>query len=198
MDDFSTTPHLKVVILGDSSCGKTSLLTAWTEGIHEKFTLPTIGAACRQQMVQFGGDEYYLNVWDTAGQDNYRSTLPLYCRSAYAVMIVFDLTIKKTFENIVEWIKLVRETGGDIPFVLVGNKKDLDKGRAVEEIEIGDFASKYGVTYYETSALTGCSVEEAFVALSCVAISKFKCQTSMSTMPLSFNLQSNEKKPSCC
>jgi len=193
MEESSLITQLKVVIFGDSNCGKTSLLFAWTERTHNKMIKPTIGSAIKQQLVQKNGRDYCLSIWDTAGQENYRSTSTLYCRNASAAMIVCDISCRKTFDNMEEWIKILRENG-DIPFIIVGNKVDLEN-RVVLSDELSHFASKHDTVSMETSALTGHYVDEAFNALATVAV---KSCNNIPNKPTVIRSQEERIKSNCC
>ncbi|EAY08926.1 Ras family protein [Trichomonas vaginalis G3] len=161
---------VKVVLLGNSAVGKTTLVTRWTEDRYDGSSQPTIGAAYKSVTLEFDdGKTYSMNIWDTAGQDEYRSTTSIYCRDAKAAMIVFDLTDRSSFEALDSWISTLSEKV-DVPFVIVGNKSDIGDRRAISFDDGAAFAERHQVSYFETSALTNFNVDEAFNELSNVAI----------------------------
>ena len=168
-EDFSWM-NLKLVLLGDAGVGKTALANQWLDIEDPLKTSATVGASFKKQYADIDGKDYCLNIWDTAGDERYQSTIPIYCRDAAAALIVFDLTRKTTFENVTRWMALVTEISGDIPFVLCGNKNDLDDKREITEENINDFVKEKNIEYYETSALTGYMVNEAFSALAMSAV----------------------------
>ncbi|KAH0794011.1 Rab family GTPase [Histomonas meleagridis] len=161
---------IKVILLGSTSVGKTTLLTRWCDDYFDPNKLSTLGAGTRFQNIEIDNENYTFQVWDTAGQDSFRDTVPLYCKGAKAAMIVFDLTVKSSFEDVPEWINLFKNLEPDSPFVLVGNKSDLMEKREISIESVTDFAEKNNCKYYETSAFSGVGVDDAFGALATEAI----------------------------
>lgn len=152
----------KIVMLGDSGVGKTSIVTRWVHGHHKNDQAPTIGAAYTQaKFVTEDGVSHKIQIWDTAGEEKYRSMAPIYSQGAFGGLLVFDLTNRQSLEHIKEWASCL-DVNGDIPIVVAGNKCDLEDEREVEMEEAIAEVSKYGYTYFETSAQTGNGVEEAF------------------------------------
>lgn len=156
---------MKLVLLGDSGVGKTSIFTRWTEDQVDANHAPTIGSAVKNLPYEYGDDIWDLQIWDTAGQETYRSTAPIYCRNANGALIVFDLTNKKTFEECDEWLEILRNQCGECEVVLVGNKADLEGDRVVPRERVQEYAKKIDAHYFETSAKLNMYVDEAFVDL---------------------------------
>lgn len=154
----------KIVMLGDSGVGKTALVSQWVHGKYQDGQRPTIGAAYSKAKYIFNGEEHKIQVWDTAGEERYRSMAPIYAQGAFGALIVFDLTNRHSLEHIREWMKCL-EGNGDIPIVIAGNKCDLEDGREVDMDEAMAQMEELGLEYYETSAKTGKSVDEAFQSL---------------------------------
>jgi small GTP-binding protein len=159
----------KVVLLGDSSCGKTSLMSRWASGSFTSTTNPTIGAAFEAHEVEFSGKTFTLHVWDTAGQERYRAVSPVYCRNAQAGMIVYDITRRESFESLNDWINLLHKSVS-CGFVIVGNKMDLADNREVTFEEGQAFADAQHAHFFETSALTNGFVAEAFSEAARIAV----------------------------
>ncbi|KAH0789079.1 ras-related protein Rab-31-like isoform X1 [Histomonas meleagridis] len=160
---------IKVVLLGNTGTGKTTLLLQWTENRVETKQRPTIGTAMKTYIFKNGNRQYTIQAWDTAGQEEFRSLSPLYCRNCKSAMLVYDITSKESFNSLPEWIDILSCQGIN-KFVVVGNKSDL---AAQREISFGDglnFATSYSANFYETSALQNKFVNEAFVNLSTLAI----------------------------
>ncbi|OHT12441.1 Ras-related protein Rab-22A [Tritrichomonas foetus] len=191
---------LKVVILGDSMTGKMTLITRWAEERILQNPNPTLGAAFKSMIVPYDNENYTLHFWDTAGQEVYRSTMPLYCRSTSSAIVVFDITSRKSFESLACWIDLLKDTAGDdVPFIIVGNKCDLEQSdRDVSYEEAFEFAKKYETINYETSAITGKNVEEMFIHISHLAIKRKITVSESETKVIDLKpaKASNEKK--CC
>lgn len=166
------TKIVKVVTLGSSNVGKTALVNRWLEDRFDVRFNPTVAAAFEQQSVEYEGKSYNLQVWDTAGQEQYRSQTPMYLRNSNAVLLVFDISDRTSFEDLHEWMNVLNSAGEDTPFVLVANKVDLEENgqRAVPTEEGVKFAEQHGGRYFETSAKAGTGVDEAFeqlVVLAC-------------------------------
>ena len=167
--------RVKVVTLGSTSVGKTTLVTRWMEDRFESRFNPTITAGFQVQSIEYEDQCYSLQIWDTAGQDTYRETTSFYCRDARAVLVVFDLTQRSSFDDLPGWISLLKE-GCSVtpPIIIVGNKTDLacSGSRAVEAAEAQEFATENGAEYFETSAYTGMGVDDAFNQLIVCACEK--------------------------
>jgi len=194
-------PQIKVIMLGDSAVGKTTLVGRWCDDKYSSNHQPTIGAAFKKLTIEMEeGKQYDLVIWDTAGQETYREQVALFCRDANAAMIVFNVTIKETFQSLPHWIEHLRKSG-DIPFVIVGNKIDLDN-RQVSFDEAMSFAASYNVPYFDTSAFTSYNVDEAFTDLSHMACDTFQKKPSVETIQGTDiekpKPQVAEKKGGCC
>ena len=151
----------KVVLLGASSVGKTSLVTRFSKGT---FSEPesTIGAAFLSRDVQTGDGPVSLHVWDTAGQERYRALIPRYSQRAAAVLLVYDVSDPQSFEAVKELLVETREVNGpNVVWFLVGNKSDLEQ--VVSEEDAREFAEQERMNFILTSAKTGESVQELFV-----------------------------------
>jgi small GTP-binding protein len=145
---------LKVIILGEASVGKTSILNQWLHGTFTPRTSPTIAAGLSPVQLMVDGAVQSFHVWDTAGTPQFRSVVPMYCRSAAIAVIVFDLTMRASFDRVEEWHSFVRETA-EPAFIIVGNKIDLVEDREIDTSEAEELAKKLGCTYIEVSACTG-------------------------------------------
>ena len=160
---------IKVVLLGDTGTGKTTLLLQWTENRFEPKQRPTIGTAMKTFLFKDGNQQYTIQAWDTAGQEEFRSLSPLYYRNCKSAMLVYDITSKASFNNLPDWIDILSCQGIN-KFIIVGNKSDLSAQREVSFNDGLNFASSYSANFFETSALQNKFVNEAFVDLSRLAI----------------------------
>ena len=151
---------IKVVMLGEASVGKTCLVHYWTTNEYKQ-EAPTVGCAYKIMNMEIEDKQYEIHIWDTAGSEQFRSISPVYTRNADIGIIVFSLTSKESFRNLIEWIEILQQ-GENVPFIIVGNKADLTDDRAVSQEEAVDFANSLNTRYYEASALTGFNVEELF------------------------------------
>ena len=154
---------LKFIIIVDAAVGKSNLLVRYTsEQFKEEYQL-TIGVEFGSNNVIIGDNTYRIQIWDTAGQENFRSITRSYYKNTACAIIVYEISNKKSFENISSWIEECKNTAPkSILMVLVGNKCDLEDNREVTEEEGREFAEKNGMLFFETSAKTGKNVEELF------------------------------------
>lgn len=126
------TCQFKLVLLGESSVGKSSLVLRFVKGQFHEFQESTIGAAFLTQTVQIDDTTVKFEIWDTAGQERYHSLAPMYYRGAQAAIVVYDLSNKETFQKAQTWVKeLQRQASPSIVIALAGNKLDLAQKRQV-------------------------------------------------------------------
>jgi small GTP-binding protein len=155
-------PAHKVVMLGDSSVGKTSIVLQLIEHVFRRLSSPTVGSGCFLKEVTTPKGTVRLNVWDTAGEERYRSFTGLYSQGAVAACLVFDLTAQVTFDSLPSWVETFRETAEPTHFIWVcGNKLDLDK-REVSKQAAEAFCSQRGFKYFDVSAKTGENIDLVF------------------------------------
>ncbi|EAX90711.1 small GTP-binding protein, putative [Trichomonas vaginalis G3] len=159
---------IKLVLLGDSGVGKTSIVTQYVSGSAPENVNPTIGAAFVTKDVNIDGQNLELLIWDTAGQEVYRGLAPMYYRSALIAFIVYDVTKAETFDSVSYWIReLKTNVEENIVILVCGNKVDLEDKRTVEFQTAQNMATENGALYAETSATTGTGVSRMFqVAIS--------------------------------
>eukprot|EP01102_Stenamoeba_stenopodia_P006335 TRINITY_DN1738_c0_g2_i1.p2 TRINITY_DN1738_c0_g2~~TRINITY_DN1738_c0_g2_i1.p2 ORF type:complete len:251 (-),score=62.28 TRINITY_DN1738_c0_g2_i1:921-1673(-) len=160
---------VKLMLVGDSGVGKTSLLMRWSEGGFNPKFMSTIGIDFRQKYLKIDNRNLKVQVWDTAGQERFRVIAKAYYRGSMGLLMVFDVTDRRSFDNVSGWIKSVQDTvmflDKKLQIVLVGNKVDLKEKRVVTEQEAKDLAAKFGAQYLETSAKSDEGVSQIFDAL---------------------------------
>ncbi|KAG9148697.1 hypothetical protein Leryth_013389 [Lithospermum erythrorhizon] len=160
--------HLfKLLLIGDSGVGKSSLLLSFTCDNFEDLS-PTIGVDFKVKFVTLGGKKLKLAIWDTAGQERFRTLTSSYYRGAQGIIMVYDVTRRDTFTNLSDiWAKEIDlySTNQDCIKMLVGNKVDKDSDRVVSKKEGIDFAREYGCLFIECSAKTRANVEQCFEEL---------------------------------
>ncbi|CAK9827129.1 Ras-related protein RabJ [Anthophora retusa] len=156
----------KVVALGSQGVGKTSMIIRYTSRTFNKHVSPTIGASFFTCKFNMENARILLQVWDTAGQEKFKSMAPMYYRNANAAMLVFDLTRYNTFAAMKGWVaELRRKVEETMVLVLVGNKSDLRKERQVDAEEGRVYATKIGATYHETSVVENEGIENVFFTI---------------------------------
>jgi small GTP-binding protein len=155
---------MKVVLVGDSRVGKTSILNRLTTGIFKENTTATVGAAFQTHVLTTAAGCVTMQIWDTAGQEKYRSLAPMYYRSASVALLCFDITNRDSFRALESWAaELATKAASDLRTILVGNKLDLADGRVIALHDAGDFAERHNVAeYIECSAKTGDGIIELF------------------------------------
>lgn len=153
----------KILLLGDGSVGKSSIILRFINKTFEPIQ-ETIGVNFLSFNMTISNNPITLQIWDTAGQENYRSIGKAYYRDASCVFIVFALDSHKSFEDVAEWMKDVEQRClPDTLLFLIGNKSDLEDKREVSADEANEYALTHRMTYCETSALANSNVEETFV-----------------------------------
>jgi small GTP-binding protein len=165
-------PTFKVVFLGESGCGKTSIICRFIDTTFSSTLVPTVGCAARTVAYTYQDRELSLLLWDTAGQELYRSLTPIYYRNSAAAVIVFDITARGTFDQVQGWITELQSIVRDVVMVICGNKTDLDEDRAVGEIEGAALAHSTHCQYVETSAKTGMGLDRLIQTLVRAVIEK--------------------------
>lgn len=157
----------KTILVGDSGVGKTSLLVQFDQGkfIPGSFSA-TVGIGFTNKVVTVDNAKVKLQIWDTAGQERFRSVTHAYYRDAQALLLLYDITSKSSFDNIRAWLTEIHEYAqSDVVIMLLGNKGDMDKERVIRREEGEKLAKEYSVPFMETSAKTGVNVELAFTAV---------------------------------
>jgi len=158
--------QFKLVLLGDSAVGKSSLVLRFVKKQFFEYQESTIGAAFLTQTIQLSDAIVKFEIWDTAGQERYHSLAPMYYRGAAAAVVVYDITNRQSFLRAKSWIKeLQRQGNPNIVIALAGNKLDLAESggaRQVESDEARQYADENGILFVETSAKTNHMVAELF------------------------------------
>ena len=155
---------LKFIIIGDSGVGKSNILLRYTRDKFNEEFQSTIGVEFGVKNLQIEDKIYRVQIWDTAGQENFRSITRAYYKNSVCACVVYDITSKKSFENIQSWIEDCRkQCPKTILLVLIANKVDLENEREVSYEEGANFAKKYEMFFFETSAKTGKNIDEVFI-----------------------------------
>ena len=153
----------QLLIIGDSTVGKTSILSRFANGTFNSNYLATVGLDNFTKDEIIDNKTVRIKIWDTAGQERYKALTKGFFRNAQGIMIVYDVTNAETFENLTIWIKSINEHMGTdtekIPSIVIGNKVDSEE-REVKFEEAELFAKKYNYPYFETSAKTGENIDQ--------------------------------------
>ena len=156
---------LKILVLGDSNVGKTSLLLSYSDNYFPDSHVATIGIDYKIKTIAVNGVNLKLQIWDTSGQERFRSMTHTFLKTAHGIVFVYDITNKKSFEGVKDWIKDAENNGAGFEKILVGNKCDLEGKREVNKETLDKFGNKKKIKTFETSAKTNINVNEAFDCL---------------------------------
>ena len=155
--------HYKIIFLGDQYVGKSSILNRFYQDKFEPDYQATIGLDFHSKNVTINGSTIRLLLYDTAGQEKFKSLIPMYIRDANIIIVVYDISNKDTFVHTEHWVNETKDLKReDAIFVLVGNKIDLEDKRAVQINEAEQFATERGFLFYEVSAKSGENIQELF------------------------------------
>ena len=156
----------KLIIVGDTLVGKSSLLSKYVDDLFLEDIEPTIGVDFKVKTIKVKEKYIKLQIWDTAGREKFHNIIISYFRGSSGILLLYDITNKESFKNISKWIK-INETSTSMENikVLVGNKCDLDDNRVVSEEEGKRLAKDYDMIFFEASAKTGKNINEIFYSL---------------------------------
>ena len=156
----------KIILIGDTSVGKTNILSRY---INDKFletSKSTVGVELATKVEHYNNKKIKIQIWDTAGQERYKSITTSYYKGAKGAFIVYDITKKESFKNVDKWIKDLKEFGDeDVTILIIGNKCDLEDEREVSIEEVKKKAELFDIGYCETSALKAKNIDYAFQTL---------------------------------
>ncbi|KAI9122613.1 hypothetical protein QN277_009910 [Acacia crassicarpa] len=154
----------KYIIIGDTGVGKSCLLLQFTDKRFQPVHDLTIGVEFGARMITIDNKPIKLQIWDTAGQESFRSITRSYYRGAAGALLVYDITRRETFNHLASWLEDARQhANANMTIMLIGNKCDLAHRRAVSTEEGEQFAKEHGLIFMEASAKTAQNVEEAFI-----------------------------------
>lgn len=154
----------KYIIIGDTGVGKSCMLLQFTDKRFQPVHDLTIGVEFGARLVNIDHNQIKLQIWDTAGQESFRSITRSYYRDAAGALLVYDITRRESFNHLTRWLEEARQNGNpNMTIMLIGNKCDLEHRRAVSTKEGELFAQENGLIFLETSAKTAANVEAAFI-----------------------------------
>ena len=155
--------NVKILIVGDSNVGKTSLLLQYTDNFYPLQHAATVGIEFKVKNITYKNYNVKLQIWDTAGQERFHSITNNFFRNADGILFVYDITNKKSFEGIKNWIQEAEEeVGEDFQKILIGNKSDLEEERTVPLKKLEEFCLEKKINFLETSAKNNVNLKEAF------------------------------------
>ena len=196
---------LKILLIGDTSVGKTALILKYVDKQFSENHISTIGLEYKDKIIRINEKKIKLQIWDTSGQERYRSITKSFYRNANALLFVFDVTNENSFDHIKDWLIESENFANDFKKILVGNKIDLKNKRIVDKERMENFAKKKNMKCFETSAKEGTNVDLIFKEITKLILNnktdeeineEFLNRTINSTI-LSMDNSFNNKK-NCC
>ena len=165
LQENNVSPMLKIPLLGEAVVGKTTLATFLSGGVFKKDYDMTIGVDIFIRFLNLGNHTFKILLWDIAGQRRFSPLRKIFYKGSKGAIFMFDITRPSTFKMLPHWIKDFITNNPNTPFIIVGNKIDLEAQRRVDKEAGAELAKYFGTEYYETSVKTGQGVETAFRSL---------------------------------
>ena len=155
---------LKYIIIGNTNVGKSNILLRYAHGQFKEIYQTTIGVEFAVKIINIGNKIYKTQIWDTAGQEKFRSITRNYYKNSVCALIVYDIICRQSFEDVKTWIEdCKKQCSNEIYMILIGNKLDLEEQRVITKEEGEELAEELGIKFYETSAKDGTNVEDVFI-----------------------------------
>ena len=189
----------QILIIGNSVVGKTSILTKYTTKTYNENYIATVGLDFFTKDEKIDDKTIRVKIWDTAGQERYKAITKCFFQRAQGIIIVFDVTNKKSFDDLKIWIDSIRsqskltEDLENMPIIIIGNKIDIPK-RVIDKETALNFSKEQNFDYYETSAKTGQGVDNAIKDL----VKKVMVYISKKNGRDNLKLSENSQKRKCC
>ena len=191
-----------IVTLGEGQVGKTSIIIRYIDNKFSPNYLATIGIDSKvKKMTLPNGEEIKVKMFDTAGQERFKSITANYIKKANGILFVYDITEESSFNNIQNWYKnLAENSNNKLPVVLIGNKSDLEDERVISKEEGKNLAKSFGIEnhFYETSCQSGQNIEEGINDLVLQIYEKFGNKNQNTNIEIKKDNIKKEKKPKKC
>ena len=169
----------KLLVIGDSGTGKSSLILRFADDSFNGSFISTIGVDFKIKTVDVEGFKIKMQIWDTAGQERFRTIVSSYYRGAHGIIVVYDVTDRQSFTKIQHWLKEIENYGTDrVCKLIVGNKCDLADKRVVDFASAKEFADELGIPIMEASARSRINVDEIFLAIAGDILGKIRLESS--------------------
>ena len=158
--------RINIMTLGNTEVGKSCFILRFTDNIFQEIYLATVGIDFKTKTETVNNKQYKIYLYDTTGQEKYKSIALNIIKNAQGIILMYDITDRKSFESIPDWIKSVKDAkGSNFPMILLGNKLDKEDVRVIKEKEGKELADEYKIKFFETSNKTGTNIQEAGMAL---------------------------------
>lgn len=201
--DKSAQYIFKIILIGDSGVGKTSLMTRFTDKSYRPSSSATIGVDFKIKTIDLDGVKVKLQIWDTAGQERFRAVVSNYYRGAHGIFIVFDMLNKDSFDHLSEWLAELEKKGAtdNAEIMILGNKVDEEENICVSEEEISTFLDKNNIPksrFAQVSAREDIKVEESFIELAKKLVEKCGTTNIRPNVKPKLLFGDSLKRKSCC
>ncbi|CAM9659804.1 unnamed protein product [Ectocarpus sp. 6 AP-2014] len=195
--------QIKLLMIGDSGVGKTCLLLRYANDSFSQTFITTIGIDFKIKNIDLDSKRIKLQIWDTAGQERFRTITTSYFRGAQGILLVYDVTDKKSFNSIRNWVAQIQQHADvAVNKILIGNKCDMDEDREVSREEGAQLAAEYGIQFFETSAKNDINVEKGFITIAREVKDRLMADGpntgSRGSNSVTLNTSPSKKKTSCC
>lgn len=192
--------QVKVVLLGESGVGKSSIMLRFIANSFKNDSAPTVGASYMSKVIQFSDRTVKFNIWDTAGQERYHSLAKMYLHDANAAILLYDITNKKTFDSLRRWYEELKEVAQkNIIIAVCGNKEDLITNEVVNPEDAREYAKSIEGFYKKISAKTSQGVEGTFKEIASKIFSDISAEPSVkNSITLERKNSKTSKKKKCC
>ena len=163
MDDDNYEVMFKVVLVGDSSVGKTNIMSKYLKNEFHEDSKATVGVEFGSKQFTVEGHQIKAQIWDTAGQERYKAITSAYYKGAKGAFVVYDITRKQSFDSVDRWINDIKAAADkNLTIIIIGNKCDLEDQRQVKKEQGEEKAKSNEVAFMETSAFSGENLDKAF------------------------------------
>ena len=197
-DKKDTDITIKLLLIGNAYVGKTLIVQKFIDNTFSKSTVNTIGVDLQSKVIDINGKTVKYLIWDTAGEDRMKTMTYSYYRGCHVILIVFDVTERKSFQSVTNWVECVDKFAKrNVLRILVGNKIDLADKRAISTEEGKKLADSNGLKYYEISAMTLTGLQEMFEDVAKEYVEIYE-QKSYKNFQLKNLEKTKKKKATCC
>ena len=190
---------LKLLVVGDSSVGKTNFVMRLINNEFSKNYMTTSGIDLKTTDIEIKNKKIHIQLWDTAGQEKYKAITKNLFLKVMGALIIYDITNEASYNNLKSWVKLIKEEcGKHMQLIILGNKSDLDAERKISKDEAINYAKEQKIDYIETSSKTGENVKKA-VTMICESILENKEMNDSSSFMLdNSSFLMDKRKKRCC
>jgi Ras-related protein Rab-1A len=193
----------KVLLIGNSDVGKSSLILRYVDQIWNDVFVPTIGVDFKVKSLEVDKKLVKMQIWDTAGQERFRNVISSYFKGAHGILLIYDITAKDSFKELENWLgEVERNANSQVLKILIGNKCDLEDRREISKDEGEAFAMRNGMQFMETSAKLNTNVNEAFEALAKIMVESSNKRNAINfekkTIKVDKGANLNTQKKKCC